>query len=265
MAPRKPSNEPTTVELIIHGKSGIVTIPGVKTDRLRTLVVGTAPLIVHKFSEKTRSKVLAKHKGEASAGQEVKNPEANFLAARYISRDGHHGVPAAAFKACFVKGFIKGSGVAMTRAKGCLRVKPDCVSTNLVFLIAPPDPEHSTQPWPQMREDVVRNDSGVIDIRHRPEYWPWAVHLDIEFLPTIASAKQVLQAVATAGFLGGIGEWRPDSKESLSGSYGTFRLATEEEVRAYEAGGLFAEFTQKPTRIKRAAALVKSNQKRSRR
>ena len=44
-------------ERILSSKSGIVTIPGVKTERLTTLIIGTAPLICHKFSEKLRKQI----------------------------------------------------------------------------------------------------------------------------------------------------------------------------------------------------------------
>lgn len=220
---------------IVPSRTGIFTLPGVKTERITTLVIGTAPLIVHNFSHKARGMILAKHTGEAVGGREKKNIEANFQASRYIMADGGDGVPAAGLKGCIVDGCSKESGVPMTKAKGGIRVVPDCVDTNLVRLILPEGVD------PNMREDVVRNESGVVDIRHRAEYWPWALEIQIEFLPTVASARQVLQAVAVAGFTVGLCEWRPMSKKSKTGSFGTFRLATEAEVIAHEDGDLFGQ------------------------
>lgn len=222
------------VEKIASSKSGIVVIPGVKTERLTTLVIGTAPLIAHKFSEKLRKMILDKHMGEASAGREKKDPTANYEAARYRLPDGSDGVPAGGVKAAIVDGFGKDAGVFVSKAKGAIRVEPDDVGTNLVRIITPTAP--------RMREDVVRNESGVVDIRHRPEYFPWGMKISIEFLPQIASAKQVLQAIARSGFMIGLCEWRPSSKQSKSGSYGTWRLATGEEVEQFEDGELFADF-----------------------
>jgi len=230
---------------IAKSDTGIMTIPGVRTERFRTLLIGTSPLILHKFSEKLRKMILDKHMGEASAGKEAKNPHDNFMASRYLLSDGSDGVPAAGLKAAFVAGFDKKSGVPMTKAKGAIRVVADDPATNLVRLIGPENPRAAERvgdpgAWPQMREDVVRNESGVVDIRHRPEFWPWALAVEIEFLPSACSMSQVLQAIAMAGFVEGLAEWRPGSKQSRSGSYGCWQLATAAEVKAFEAGELFA-------------------------
>ena len=239
---RKPIATATTAptEKIETTKSGIVTIPGIKTERLTTLIIGTAPMICHKFSEKLRKQILDKHMGEASAGREKKDPVANYEAARYRLPDGSDGVPAGGVKAAIVDGFGKDAGVFVSKAKGAIRVEPDDIETNLVRIITPIAPK--------MREDVVRNESGVVDIRHRPEYWPWAMMIRVEYLPQIASMKQVLQAIARSGFTVGLCEWRPSSKQSKSGSYGTWRLATSEEIELYEDDELFAEY-----RLQRAA------------
>jgi len=229
-------------------KSGLVLIPGVRSQKFLTLVIGETPLMAHKFAEKLRKQILDKHMGEATEGRERKDPEANFQAARYRLSDGGDGVPAGGLKAAIVKGFIKGSGVPVTKAKGAIRVTADDAATNLVRILGP----HGVPDWPAMREDVVRNASGVIDIRHRPVYWPWAMRLEVEFLPSICSMQQVLQAIATAGFIEGLCEWRPGSKESLSGTFGTWRLATAAEAAAFERGDLFPTAPQ-PKRLKRAA------------
>lgn len=232
-------------------KGTIAIIPGVKTEMLTTLIVGTAPLIVHNFSAKAREQYRRKQEGEASGGREHKDCIANFEGARYKLLDGSDGLPAGGWKACIVDGFDKASGVPMTRAKGAIRIEPDCIATNLVRVLHPIEPkEIAALPHiigeigriPRCREDVVRNDSGVIDLRHRPQFFPWATILRIQYLPSVCSARQVLQACAMSGFRIGQAEWRPASKESKSGSFGTFRLATPEEVEAYADGLLFDDF-----------------------
>jgi hypothetical protein len=233
----------------IETKRGtIAVIPGVKTEILNTLVIGETPIIVHNFSQKGRDQYRRKQQGEASGGREHKDCIANFEGARYKLSDGTDGVPAGGLKACIVDGFDKASGVPMTKAKGAIRVEADDPVTNLVRLIYPAEPKEiaalphyidETGRIPRCREDVVRNESGVIDLRHRPEYMPWALALRIRFLPAICSARQVLQAIAMSGFKNGQCEWRPGSKESKSGSYGTFRLATPLEVELFAEGKLF--------------------------
>jgi hypothetical protein len=244
--------EATTSVTKIETKAGnIVLIPGVKVTELSTLLIGTRPLIVHSFSEKTRRRILEKHMGEASEGREKKNPIANYEAAKYYNADhSWEGIPAAGLKGMIVDGFDKSTGVPKTRAVGSIRVLPDCLPTNLVRLILPKEPEWlAKRPHfpdeigrvPRCREDVMRNESGVVDIRHRPEYWPWAILLRIEFLSSHMSERQLLQAVALSGYNVGQCEWRPKSKMSKTGSYGTLRMATVEEVRMFEADRLFAD------------------------
>lgn len=232
----------------------IVTIPGIRTNQLNVLVVGTAPLLVHRFSEKARKMILDKHMGEASAGREPKDPVANFEAARYVSSQGWDGILAGGLKAGIVDGFKKGSGVFMKDGKGGIRVKPDDVETNLVRLVLPIEPANvaerphfvnETGRVPRCREDIVRNDTGVVDIRHRPEYWPWALLLQLEFLPTVCSERQLLQAIETSGFAVGQCEHRPASPVSKSGSLGTFRIATHDEIEQFEDGKLFADYQWK--------------------
>jgi hypothetical protein len=63
----------------------------------------------------------------------------------------------------------------------------------------------------------------------------------VQYLPSMISANQLLQGVAISGHIEGLCEWRPGSKESKSGTFGTWRLATAEEVEAYEDGALFAK------------------------
>ena len=233
----------------------IATIPGVKTKILRVLLIGTAPLIVHSFPARTRKAILDKHMGEASEGKQKKNPIANFQAARYISQEGWDGIPAGGVKAGIVAGFNKSTGVARSDATGAIRVKADGRDLNsnmdLVRLILPEEPpEIARLPHqineqgrvPRCREDVVRNDTGVVDIRHRPEYSPWGLLTELLFDPSVVSERQLLQAIAVSGFRVGQCEWRPKSKKSLSGQMGTFGLATAEEIELFEKGDLFRDY-----------------------
>jgi hypothetical protein len=242
----------STVSRIETPKGVLASIPGVKTSILRTLVIGTAPLLVHNFSHKARQKILDKQTGEAVGGREKKDPIANFEASRYRLFDGTDGIPAGGLKACFVSGFDKASGVPMTKAKGAIRVIADDekASPPLVRILHPVEPEeiaaeehHVGDDYriPYCHEGMVRNETGVVDIRHRAMYWPWALFIAVEFLPSVTSERQLMQAIAMSGFCNGQCEWRPGSKESKSGHLGTFRLATPEEIQAFSDGRLFAD------------------------
>lgn len=216
---------------VSQSKTGILTIPGVKVSTVTTLVIGTAPLVTHRFDEKMRRAMEDKQQGKAKGGREAKDPEAVFNGARYRLPDGTDGIPAGGVKACIVSGARGEASATMAGSKGAILVVPDDQRTNLVRILTPGEPT--------MRTDVCRNASGVADIRYRPEYFPWALLLRIEYLPSLLSPQQLLQMIAHAGRAEGLCEWRPGSPKSKSGQWGTFRLATEAEVAAYESDELF--------------------------
>lgn len=217
--------------------SGILTIPGVKVDRVQTLIIGTSLLVTHQFDEKMRRQMEAKQQGVARGAREAKNPEAVFEGARYRLHDGTDGVPAGGIKACIVAGARGEESVTMTSSKGAVLVKPDDIHANLVRILTSDPDEGYVQP--SSRTDICRNATGVADVRYRPQYWPWAMHLNLEVLPNLLSPSQLLQMIQHAGRAEGICEWRPGSPKSKSGQWGTFRLANEEEVDAFESGELF--------------------------
>ena len=146
-------------------KGMIVTIPGVRTEHLTTLVVGTAPLNCHNFAQKMRIKIRDKHMGEASTGREPKDPVANFEGARYRLSDGGDGIPASGLKACLVSGFDKSSGVAQTKAVGAVRIQADDVLTNLVRLVYPQEPKEIAQ-LPHIINEVGRIPRAAAAGRH---------------------------------------------------------------------------------------------------
>lgn len=232
-APKKPTIVEEAPQPVAKSKTGIMTIPGVKVETVTTLVVGTAPLVTHKFDEKMRRQMEDKQQGKAKGAREAKNPEAVFQGARYRLPDGTDGIPAGGIKACIVSGARGEVSATMTASKGAILVTPDDARTNLVRIITPHEP--------LMRTDICRNATGVADVRYRPEYFPWALLLRIEYLPSLLSASQLLQMIAHAGRAEGLCEWRPGSPKSRSGQWGTFRLATPEEVEAFEDDRLFGD------------------------
>ena len=180
-------------------------------------VIGTAPLIAHKFSEKARQQMLDAQQGRKSP-KENRDPEKDYEAARYRMEDGSDAVPAVAFKAATVAAArLFGKAVTMTSLKPAL-----------FFVGEGPDQLVKLDAVPTMREDYVRVGMGT-DLRYRPAYWPWACELTIVYQPTVLSVESVLSLV-DAGGNGGILEWRPSSK-SLSGTFGTYQIDDDYEVQ----------------------------------
>lgn len=199
---------------------------------LNILAVGTAPLIVHNWSEKAKGLLRASHGKQPTAKREAKVPHEEFEAAKYRSADGWEGVPAHGLKGCFVEGarFVGGNkNLNMTVLKAALRVAADCPRSNLLRLYSP-EPA-------VMREDLVRVGIGLkttVDLRYRPEYWPWFVRCTIRFPSAMFSPEQIGDLIRAAGGFNGFCEWRPGAPKSLTGSYGTFEIADEATIAGFE-------------------------------
>lgn len=231
-APKTPENTPGSTEFKLER---------IGRNKATIRVVGTAPLIVNKFSSKAQAIMLAKQMGQTVA-REHKNPEDLFQDALYRmpfdpAKDAEgelvtrYGFPSVAFKASIVDAarYFKGSKITMTGLKQMVLVMGE--GTDLLVPITNED--GSELAVPQMRQDTVRNATGVADIRFRPEFWPWSATLDVVFISSQLDTNSIVALVDAAGN-GGVGEWRPASKESKTGQYGTF-MVPDQDVKVVKA------------------------------
>lgn len=201
--------------------------------RLPMLIVGTRPLIVNAWSEKQRRALLERHTKQARSVLEARDPQAEFEAAKYRSAEGWEGVPAHGFKGALTEGarYVGNKKLMnMTLLKGALFIQADCPISNLLRLYSP-NPA-------RMREDLVRigaKGARTAMLRFRPEYWPWALIVTVQFPAHMFSVNQIADLVRAAGSFNGFCEWRPGSPESLTGSYGTFEIGDAEAERTWAA------------------------------
>src|SRR5262249_15901195 len=79
---------------------------------------------------------------------------------------------------------------------------------------------------PEMREDMVRVGMGAADIRYRAEFKQWKVCLSIRYNARVLTDEQIINLFNTAGFAGGVGEWRSEK----DGSFGLFHVAMNDEI-----------------------------------
>lgn len=177
-------------------------------------IVGISPLICHAWSEKSKKMIADKQAGKAkNKKHEIRDPEADYEAAKHISADGWEGLPAAAIKAAMIRG-AKMVGMVMKDTQAAFFVNADCEQTQLVRL-------HGES---RMRTDMVRVGMGAADIRYRPEYPEWYIELNIDFNEGLISIDQLHQIVKAAGYGNGLGEMRPEKGKF---NYGRFKLANE--------------------------------------
>ena len=183
-------------------------------------VVGTAPLITQRWSEKARRMMLDAQQSSTRKKREAKDPEALFDAARYRLPDDRDGVPATAFKAAIVHAARLFDGITQVALKQAIVVLGDGRDDRGDDLVAIDYGEL------RMREDTPRNATGVADLRYRPQYWPWSATLRVLTIEgQIKDEASVIRLVNAAGF-GGVGEWRPTSPKSVTGTFGTFEVGS---------------------------------------
>ena len=194
----------------------IIDLQRIAREEITVRVVGTAPLIVHQFGAKARQEMLDKGTTKAKAKKAPRDPKQAFEESLYRLPEDGYGFPAVGFKAAIVDAarHFPNSGLTMVALKVAIFVVGEGPQSLVPILGSEPT----------MREDYVRINNGLsTDLRFRGQFSPWHVNLKIRFLPTLLSRRSVVALVDAAGF-GGIGEWRPASKMSKTGSYGTFQV-----------------------------------------
>ena len=202
-----------------QGVTVTIKAPNFQTAQFK--VIGTAPLVIHKFSTKARLAIMdTQSKGgqaKSKKVREAKDFDAVYNEARHLSREGWDGVPANAFRAAMVSA-CKISGFVMTRAKLAIFVEADGFDkdegTPLVKI-------HGT---PRKHEGYARNDNGSVDIRVRPMWESWHALVRVRFDADMLSVQDISNLLARAGQQVGVAEGRPDSKNSCGMGWGTFAI-----------------------------------------
>lgn len=191
---------------------------------------GTAPFVQHKFSQKAREQIIAtQSEGSKSSSKKVRAPkdfDEVYKGAMHISKEGWIGVPASAFRNAMISA-CRTVGYVMTRAKLAAFVLADGLDvddgTPLIKIEGTPE-RHTT---------YARNDNGSIDIRVRPMWKQWSMKVTVRYDADMFSADDVANLMMRVGMQVGIGEGRPDSKNSAGMGWGLFTI----ESKAAKATG----------------------------
>lgn len=197
-----------------------IHIAKIASETISVPIVGTMPLIVHNFSEKSKRQMLDAQQGRKSPKQ-VRDPQAEYAAAFYRTKDGY-GFPVTAFKAATVGAArFYGKDVKMTELRQFLFMHGE---------ISEKDPQALVPIFgePKMREDVVRlgGPSRSADLRYRPEFTEWSTTLLVTYVTTSLSRDSVLSLIDAGGLGIGVGEWRPEKR----GEFGTYRIDPSKNV-----------------------------------
>lgn len=208
-------------------KAEVITITPPNFQTIKLAVKGSAPLLQLRFAAK--AELLAKHQEGGAArskrNRAAKDIDALFKNATHVSTEGWYGIPCAAFRnaaisACRVVGY------KMTLAKMAIFVEADGYeredNTPLVRI---------TKGEPKMHTGHVRNATGVIDIRVRAIFNEWGCSPRVRYDADLFKTADIVNLMYRAGQQVGVGEGRPDSRESAGMGFGLFTVNLGEIIK----------------------------------
>jgi len=192
-----------------------IQIDKIGAQTMRVPIIGTAPLIVHNWSEKAKRQMLDAQQGRKKV-KEVRDPVSDYETSLYriATEDGEtYGFPVLAFKDATIGGArFYDKSVTMTMLRQCMFFKGIVTKADPAQLVP-------IAGEPRMREDVVRIGQGT-DLRYRGEFTEWSAELVITFVTSALSQGSVLSLIDAGGMGVGVGEWRPQR----SGEHGTYMV-----------------------------------------
>jgi hypothetical protein len=183
---------------------------------------GIAPLVINRFSAKAMEMMKQTQEAGSTARsrktRESKDFNQLFESAKHVSDDGWEGIHAAAFRNAAISA-CRACGFKMTHAKLAFSVMQDGFDrvdgAPLVRLT-----EGVAEQWIA----PTRNATGVIDLRSRPMYRQWATTLRIRYDAGMLTDADVVNLISRVGMQVGVGEGRPDSKNSAGLGFGLFEI-----------------------------------------
>jgi hypothetical protein len=199
-----------------------LTIKPIRQELLAIRIIGTAPLIVSRFSEKAKAQMLAAQQGKKRQ-PEKRDPHREYLASLYragvdpATEEVLFGLPAMAFKMATIgAGRFWGKQVKMTELRQFLTFYGVSVPSEAGRMVV-------LDGRPRMREDYVRL-AGVnhpADLRYRGCFYRWSATLMVGYTSNLLERDSVVSLIEAGGGNVGVGEWRPER----NGEFGTFRIA----------------------------------------
>lgn len=186
-------------------------------------IKGTAPLVIHKFSTKTKNQLKANMEAGSTARKGKKREPADmdqlYNDARYISQAGWDGFNASSIR-CALISACRLVGFQMTKAKLSVFVLADGYDAE-----EPEIPLIKINGKPRKTEMIARVETGQPYVCVRPCYDKWSADVQIRFDADQFTLDDVANLLSRAGLQVGIGEGRPDSKKGAGMGWGTFEVA----------------------------------------
>ncbi len=201
-----------------------ITPPNIKTAVFN--IEGTSPLVIHRFSKKSKDQMAATMQAGSQAKKGRKREPADFEAlyneARYISSKNWDGFNASSIRTAMISA-CRLVGFKMTLAKLSVFVEADDQDKF--------EPEFGLiriYGKPRRLESIARVETGQAYVCVRPIYDQWSAKVRIRFDADQFSLTDVSNLMSRVGQQIGIGEGRHDSKNSAGMGWGSFRVTNGE-------------------------------------
>ena len=198
-----------------------VSIKAPKIETALFRIVGTAPYVQARFSGKAMQAMAAKMTAGSTArgkkAREARDFNDDYTQAMHVSTEGWVGIPAGAFRQAMISA-CRLVGFKMTLAKLSVFVAADG------FDAIDGVPLIRINGTPERIDMAVRNATGVADIRVRPIWREWSADVRVRYDADQFTLNDVTNLMDRVGMQVGIGEGRPDSRQSAGLGWGTFRL-----------------------------------------
>jgi hypothetical protein len=200
----------------------------ISAPKFRTAIfhlIGQDVLVQHRFSAKTKQQMKQKmEEGKSASSKKVrepKNTDDTFNESRYVSKDGWDGFNASALRKALISA-CRLVNFKMTLAKLSIFVEADGYDAQ-----EPQIPLIKIIGSAIKQEDMARVETGQPYVTVRAAYHNWAADARIRWDEDQFSVTDVTNLLSRVGLQVGLGEGRPDSKDSAGMGWGLFTLAQD--------------------------------------
>lgn len=217
-------------------QGGTVDVLEITKGRFIACILGTSPLIMNRISQKVDRELLLP-KGKKTAAEKASNlkhdPYSEFRAAPYMITDEAAPTLLAVLPTAFKKAMCT-AALDMPGAK----------KTQIGRLVSVNWDMQPVYGIPKLFMAVTRSAdmNKTPDVRTRAILPEWACTMTVEFVKPILREQSVVNLLAAAGVQSGIGDWR---QEKGSGSYGSFKLVSEDDPDFQRITGTMGRTAQK--------------------
>ena len=190
---------------------------------------GIAPLVIHRFSSKTKNEMKQKMETGKSASskkdREAKSTDDTYNESRYYSKEGWDGFHAGAIRSAMISA-CRLVNFKMTLAKLSVFVIQDGWDEK-----EPQMPLIRIYGKSVKQEDMARVETGQPYVTVRAAYHNWSSKVRIRWDADQFSVDDIFNLLHRVGLQVGIGEGRPDSKKSTGMGWGLFEVKSGKLIK----------------------------------